>query len=81
MFARLEATVDLVNEALANYRFHEAAQGLYQFFLGRLLRLVHRVVKPELQSADGERATVAWKNLFAAFECRVAAAATRSCLS
>src|SRR5467141_1377637 len=68
MFARLEATVDLVNEALANYRFHEAAQGLYQFFWGDFCDWYIEWVKPELQSADGERATVAWKNLFAAFD-------------
>src|SRR5438445_13723576 len=34
LFARLAATVESVNEALANYRFHEAAQGVYQFFWG-----------------------------------------------
>jgi len=68
MFARLAATVDLVNEALANYRFHEAAQVLYQFFWGDFCDWYIEWVKPELQSADGERATVAWKNLFAAFD-------------
>jgi len=68
MFARLAATVDLVNEALANYRFHEAAQGLYQFFWGDFCDWYIEWVKPELQSADGERATAAWKNLFAAFD-------------
>src|ERR1700687_452493 len=68
MFARLAATVDLVNEALANYRFHEAAQGVYQFFWGDFCYWYIEWVKPELQSADRERATVAWKNLFAAFD-------------
>jgi valyl-tRNA synthetase len=68
MFARLAATVELVNEALANYRFHEAAQGIYQFFWGDFCDWYIEWVKPELQSADRERATVAWKNLFAAFD-------------
>jgi valyl-tRNA synthetase len=68
MFARLAATVDLLNEALANYRFHEAAQGVYQFFWGDFCDWYIEWVKPELQSADRERATVAWKNLFAAFD-------------
>ncbi|HEV1996216.1 MAG TPA: class I tRNA ligase family protein, partial [Candidatus Acidoferrum sp.] len=68
MFARLAATVELVNEALANYRFHEAAQGVYQFFWGDFCDWYIEWVKPELQSADRERATAAWKNLFAAFE-------------
>ncbi len=34
LYARLAATIGLVNEALTNYRFHEAAQGVYQFFWG-----------------------------------------------
>jgi valyl-tRNA synthetase len=68
MFARLAATVELVNEALANYRFHEAAQGVYQFFWGDFCDWYIEWVKPELQSADRERAAVAWKNLFATFD-------------
>jgi valyl-tRNA synthetase len=68
LFARLAATVESVNEALANYRFHEAAQGVYQFFWGDFCDWYIEWVKPELQSADRERATAAWKNLFAAFD-------------
>jgi len=68
MFARLAATVELVNEALANYRFHEAAQGVYQFFWGDFCDWYIEWVKPELLNPDCERALVAWKNLFAAFE-------------
>src|SRR5260370_1105906 len=68
MFARLAATVELVNEALANYRFHEAAQDVYQFFWGDFCDWYIEWVKPELQNADRERATVAWKNLFAVFD-------------
>ncbi|OLB38944.1 MAG: valine--tRNA ligase [Acidobacteria bacterium 13_2_20CM_57_17] len=68
MFARLAATIELMNDALANYRFHEAAQGAYQFFWGDFCDWHIEWVKPELQSADRERATVAWKNLFAAFD-------------
>jgi len=68
MFARLAATIELVNEALANYRFHEAAQSVYQFFWGDFCDWYIEWVKPELQSADRERATAAWKNLFAAFD-------------
>jgi len=67
MFARLEATVDLVNERWRITGSRGRSRPV-SVFLGRLLRLVHRWVKPELQSADGERATVAWKNLFAAFD-------------
>ena len=68
MFARLGATVELVDEALANYRFHEAAQGVYQFFWGDFCDWYIEWAKPELMNADRERATVAWKNLFAAFD-------------
>jgi valyl-tRNA synthetase len=68
LFARLAAAVELVNDALANYRFHEAAQGVYEFFWGDFCDWYIEWVKPELQSADRERAAVAWKNLFAAFD-------------
>jgi valyl-tRNA synthetase len=58
----------MVNDALANYRFHEAAQGVYQFFWGDFCDWYIEWVKPELQSANRERAVVAWKNIFAAFD-------------
>src|SRR5690349_20258408 len=67
-FARLATTIETVNDALANYRFHEAAQGVYQFFWGDFCDWYIEWVKPELQNTDRERATVAWKNLFAAFD-------------
>src|SRR5215471_16374033 len=68
LFARLAETIDMANDALANYRFHEAAQGIYQFFWGDFCDWYIEWVKPELQSSDRERAIVAWKNLFAAFD-------------
>jgi valyl-tRNA synthetase len=68
LFARLAGTIETVNEALTNYRFHEAAQGVYQFFWGDFCDWYIEWVKPELQSADRDRASVAWKNLFAAFD-------------
>jgi valyl-tRNA synthetase len=68
LFARLAETIDLVNGALSDYRFHEAAQGVYQFFWGDFCDWYIEWVKPELQNADRERAVVAWKNLFAAFD-------------
>ena len=67
LFARLASTIETVNDALENYRFHEAAQGVYQFFWRDFCDWYIEWVKPELQSADRERASVAWKNLFAAF--------------
>jgi valyl-tRNA synthetase len=68
LFARLASTIDLVNEALKNYRFHEAAQGVYQFFWGDFCDWYIEWVKPELQSAEKTRAVAAWRNLFAALD-------------
>ena len=68
LFARLADTVKSVNEALETYRFHEAAQGVYQFFWGDFCDWYIEWVKPELQGTDRERAIVAWKNLFAGFD-------------
>src|SRR5208283_4709311 len=68
LFARLAATVETVNSALAEYRFHEAAQSVYQFFWGDFCDWYIEWVKPELLHADRARATVAWKNLFAGFD-------------
>jgi valyl-tRNA synthetase len=68
LFARLAETTTLVSEALEDCRFHEAAQGVYQFFWGDFCDWYIEWVKPELLSADRERAVVGWKNLFAAFD-------------
>jgi valyl-tRNA synthetase len=68
LFARLASTIDLVNEALKNYRFHDAAQGVYQFFWGDFCDWYIEWVKPELQSGEKARAVAAWRNLFAALD-------------
>jgi valyl-tRNA synthetase len=68
LFARLADVVTTVDEALATYRFHEAAQCVYQFFWGDFCDWYIEWVKPELQNSDRERATAAWKNLFAGFD-------------
>jgi valyl-tRNA synthetase len=68
LFARLAATIETVNDALASYRFHEAAQGVYQFFWGDFCDWYIEWVKPGLLGQDRERATASWKNLFAAFD-------------
>jgi valyl-tRNA synthetase len=68
LYSQLAIMIETVNEALKNYRFHEAAQSVYQFFWGDFCDWYIEWVKPELQSADRERAVVAWKNLFAAFD-------------
>ena len=68
LFSRLAATISLVNEALQNYRFHEAAQGVYQFFWGDFCDWYIEWVKPDLQTSERERAVTAWRNLFAALD-------------
>src|SRR6267154_106189 len=68
LFARLANTIDLMNEALTTYRFHEAAQGVYQFFWGDFCDWYIEWVKPELLNADRDRAVAAWRNLFSAFD-------------
>src|SRR5437588_7273854 len=67
LFARLATTIETVNDALENYRFHEAAQSVYQFFWGDFCDWYIEWIKPELQNPDRERAVVAWRNLFSAF--------------
>src|ERR1700730_11872958 len=68
IFARLAATIEQMNDALTNYRFHDGAQGVYQFFWGDFCDWYIEWVLPDLQSGDKERAVVAWRNLFAVFE-------------
>src|SRR5262249_46841469 len=61
LFARLAETIEAVNKALHTFHFHEAAQQVYQFFWGDFCDWYIEWVKPELQSANAERANVAWK--------------------
>jgi valyl-tRNA synthetase len=68
LFARLADTINLVNEALRNYRFHEAAQGVYQFFWGDFCDWYIEWLKPDLLQADRDRSVAAWRNLFAALD-------------
>jgi valyl-tRNA synthetase len=68
LFARLADTLDVVRDAFETQRFHEAVQSIYQFFWNDFCDWYIEWIKPDLTSADRERATVAWKNLFAAFE-------------
>jgi valyl-tRNA synthetase len=68
LFSRLAGIIEQVNAALASYRFHEAAQSVYQFFWGDFCDWYIEWVKPELLGTNHDRAIVAWRNLFAAFE-------------
>jgi valyl-tRNA synthetase len=68
IFSRLGKAIVGNNEALANYRFHEAAQSVYHFFWGDFCDWYIEWVKPRLLDKDLARATGAWRNLFAVFE-------------
>jgi len=68
LFARLAGTLDVVKSAFATYRFHEAVQSIYQFFWNDFCDWYIEWIKPELAGANRERATIAWQNLFAAFD-------------
>jgi valyl-tRNA synthetase len=68
IFERLASARETVNQALRNYRFHEAAQTIYQFFWGDFCDWYIEWIKPDLLNPDRERAEVAWKNLFAVFD-------------
>src|SRR3974377_1257874 len=57
-FARLAETVETVQDALTNYRFHEAAQSVYQFFWGDFCDWYIEWVKPDLLHEDRKKSLV-----------------------
>ena len=68
IFSRLAAVVAQVNDAFDNFRFHEAAQSIYQFFWGDFCDWYIEWVKPQLAATDRESAIPAWRNIFAALD-------------
>jgi valyl-tRNA synthetase len=68
IFSRLAAVTAQVNNALENFRFHEACQTIYQFFWGDFCDWYIEWVKPQLASTDREIALAAWRNIFAALD-------------
>ena len=68
IFSRLAAVITQVNDALDNFRFHEAAQAIYQFFWGDFCDWYIEWVKPQLGATDREIAVPAWRNIFAALD-------------
>ena len=58
-----------VNEAIETYRFHEAANRIYDFFWGEFCDWYIELIKPRLaESADAETARAACANLVNLFE-------------
>jgi valyl-tRNA synthetase len=68
LYARLADALDTVKSAFETQRFHEAVQSIYQFFWNDFCDWYIEWIKPELTGANRERSSIAWKNLFAAFE-------------
>ncbi|HEV2288466.1 MAG TPA: valine--tRNA ligase [Candidatus Acidoferrales bacterium] len=68
IFSRLAATTAQVNDALENFRFHEAAHVIYHFFWGDFCDWYIEWLKPQLAAEDREEAIATWRNLFATFE-------------
>jgi valyl-tRNA synthetase len=68
IFSRLAETIATVDEALDNFRFHEAAHNIYHFFWGDFCDWYIEWVKPAMADADRTVAVPAWRNLFAVFE-------------
>jgi len=57
ILSRFIATAALVNENLADYRFHEAANLIYNFFWGEFCDWYLEIIKPRLAAADGTAGT------------------------
>ena len=68
IFSRLAAVAGQVNDALENFRFHEAAQTIYHFFWGDFCDWYIEWTKPQLASADRDIAIASFRNIFAMLE-------------
>ncbi|MHB8485378.1 MAG: valine--tRNA ligase [Candidatus Acidiferrales bacterium] len=68
IFSRFVAVTEQMNDALENFRFHEAAHVIYHFFWGDFCDWYIEWLKPQLASENREDAIATWRNLFAAFE-------------
>jgi valyl-tRNA synthetase len=69
IFSRLLGVTREMNEALASYRFHEAAHTIYHFFWHEFCDWYLEWVKPEIsQAVQGTRVPPHWINLVRVFE-------------
>ena len=68
IFSRISAVAGQVNDALEHFRFHEAAQTVYQFFWGDFCDWYIELVKPQLTATDRDVSLPAWRNIFAALD-------------
>src|SRR5246127_1726810 len=71
ILSRFNGVTGYVNDALETYRFHEAANRIYDFFWGELCDWYLELIKPRLASEDGcdqKTGQVACNNLLTVFE-------------
>jgi valyl-tRNA synthetase len=71
ILSRFNGVAAYVNEALEDYRFHEAANRIYDFFWGEFCDWYIELIKPRLivaEGADQSAAQVACNNLVSVFE-------------
>jgi len=71
ILSRFNGVVAYVNEALEEFRFHEAANRIYDFFWGEFCDWYIELIKPRLvfeEGADKGAAQIACGNLVALFE-------------
>ena len=71
ILSRFNRVAANVNEALATYRFHEAANSIYDFFWGEFCDWYLELIKPRLnfeEGSDKSVATVACNNLVNLFD-------------
>jgi valyl-tRNA synthetase len=66
IFSRLNSCADQVNRAIETYRYHEAAQVLWQFFWHEFCDWYVELKK--LQFRENSGLTPGWRNILAAFE-------------
>ncbi len=66
IFSRLNATADLANRAIERYRYHEAAQLLWQFFWHEFCDWYLEIKKLRFRENSGLDAN--WRNMLTAFD-------------
>jgi valyl-tRNA synthetase len=71
ILSRFNRVAANVNDALATYRFHEAANSIYDFFWGEFCDWYLELIKPRLnfdESSDKSTAKIACENLVVLFD-------------
>ena len=66
IFSRLNACADQVNRAIASYRYHEAAQSVWQFFWSEFCDWYIELKKIKFEENSGRNAD--WSNILGVFE-------------